>query len=43
MNNFSGITQLKNAKTRLVTAENVYGEKGKCAMAQLTTEPQPVD
>ena len=29
MNSFSSITKVKNAQTRLITAENVYGEKGK--------------
>lgn len=41
MNNFFGITHLKNARTRLITAENVYGEKGKGGMAEVSTEPQP--
>jgi len=41
MNNFFGITHLKNATTRLITAENVYGEKGKGGMADLTTLAQP--
>lgn len=40
MNNFFGITHLQNARTRLITAENVYGEKGRGGMAQLTGEPQ---
>jgi len=41
MNSFSNITRLSNGKTRLITAENVYGEKGKGGMARQTTEPQP--
>jgi hypothetical protein len=48
MSGFSGsamglgtIDRLSHAKTRLITAENVYGEKGKGGMADLTTEPQP--
>lgn len=40
MSLMSDITKLKNSKTRLITAENVYGEKGKGGMAGLTTEPQ---
>lgn len=40
MNNFFGISQLKNLRTRLITAENVYGEKGKGGMAPLSAEPQ---
>jgi hypothetical protein len=34
------IMKLSNAVTRSITAENVYGEKGKGGMADLTTEPQ---
>jgi hypothetical protein len=41
MDNFFGITRLKNAQTHLITAENVYGEKGKGGMAPLSAEPQP--
>lgn len=37
----SGITKLTNGKTRLFTAENVYGEKGKGGMAELTAQAQP--
>jgi len=40
MNNFFGITHLQNARTRLITAENVYGEKARGGMAQLSKEPQ---
>jgi len=29
MSNMFGITKIKNGKTRLITAENLYGEKGK--------------
>lgn len=36
----SSITQIRDAQTFLITAENVYGEKGKGGMAQLTEEPQ---
>ena len=36
-----GITRLSQAKTRLITAENVYGEKGKAGMAALSDTPQP--
>ena len=35
------IYQLSSAKTRLITAENVYGEKGRGGMAELTADPQP--
>jgi hypothetical protein len=36
-----GITQLSNSQTRSITAENVYGEKGRGGMAELSTIPQP--
>ncbi|MFP4385288.1 MAG: glycoside hydrolase family 172 protein [Spirochaetia bacterium] len=36
----STISKLTNAKTRLVTAENVYGEKGKGGMADISGAPQ---
>jgi hypothetical protein len=32
--------QLSSAKTRLITAENVYGEKGRGGMAELSDTPQ---
>jgi len=35
------ITKLSDAVTRSITAENVYGEKGKGAMAELSATPQP--
>lgn len=35
------ITKIKNNKTRLFSPENVYGEKGKGGMADITPEPQP--
>jgi Protein of unknown function (DUF2961) len=35
------IMKLSKARTRSITAENVYGEKGKGAMAQLSPTPQP--
>lgn len=38
MGMMNDITKIKNAKTRLITAENVYGEKGKGGMAKLTNE-----
>ena len=41
MFNFSGITKLTKGKTRLFTAENVYGEVGKGGMAGLSGPPQP--
>jgi len=35
-----GITQLSDARTRSITAENVYGEKGRGGMAELSEAPQ---
>jgi D-arabinan exo alpha-(1,3)/(1,5)-arabinofuranosidase (non-reducing end) len=35
------IMKLSNAKTRSITAENVYGEKGKGGMAEVSATPQP--
>ncbi|MCX7805830.1 MAG: DUF2961 domain-containing protein [Planctomycetota bacterium] len=35
------IMKLSNAETRSITAENVYGEKGKGGMAEVSAEPQP--
>ena len=35
------ITRLSNAQTRSITAENVYGEKGKGGMAKVSATPQP--
>ena len=35
------IAKLSDAKTRMVTAENVYGEKGRGGMAELSETPQP--
>lgn len=35
------IARLSDASTRLVTAENVYGEKGKGGMADVIDTPQP--
>jgi len=47
MSDFSGtamglgsIDRLSHAKTRLITAENVYGEKGRGGMAEISAEPQ---
>ena len=39
-NGLSGITRLSNAQTRSITAENIYGEKGRGGMAELSVEPQ---
>lgn len=39
--NLGSIMKLSNAVTRSITAENVYGEKGKGGMADLTSQPQP--
>ena len=38
--NLGSIMKLSNAVTRSITAENVYGEKGKGGMADLTMDPQ---
>ena len=35
------ISKLSDAETRVVTAENVYGEKGRGGMAEVTETPQP--
>lgn len=35
------IMKLSNAETRSITAENVYGEKGKGGMAEVSETPQP--
>ncbi|MGE5558816.1 MAG: glycoside hydrolase family 172 protein [Bacillota bacterium] len=35
------ITYLSKARTRSITAENVYGEKGKGGMAEVSDTPQP--
>ena len=40
MGNLFDISTLKNGKTRLITAENVYGKKGMGGMAQLGEIPQ---
>ena len=34
------IYQLSSAKTRLITAENVFGDKGRGGMAELSADPQ---
>ena len=41
MSNFFDIARLKKGQTRLITAENVYGEKGKGGMATPTDNAQP--
>ncbi|MCL2665498.1 MAG: DUF2961 domain-containing protein [Defluviitaleaceae bacterium] len=41
MNYLQNITLLKKNKTRLFTAENVYGKKGAGGMAEVTDIPQP--
>jgi hypothetical protein len=38
--NLGNVMKLSNAKTRSITAENVYGDKGKGGMADLSIEPQ---
>lgn len=35
------IFRLSNAETRSINAENVYGEKGRACMAEITTTPPP--
>ncbi len=40
LGNYS-ISRLSKAATRSITAENVYGEKGKGGMAEVSTTPQP--
>jgi hypothetical protein len=35
------ISKLSNAKTRSITPENVYGEKGRGGMAEVSATPQP--
>ena len=40
-NGLFGITQLSGARTRSITAENVYGDKGRGGMAELSDTPQP--
>ena len=40
MSNFFDITRVKNGRTRLITAENVYGEKGRGGMAEVSDTPQ---
>ena len=39
--NLGNISKLSDTVTRMVSAENVYGEKGKGGMADITDEPQP--
>ena len=41
MFDLSGITKVTRGKTRLITAENVYGEKGKGGMAKPVEKIQP--
>jgi len=40
MGNLFDVSKIRNGKTRLISAENVYGEKGRGGMAQLTDAPQ---
>jgi len=40
-NGMFGITKLSDAETRSISAENVYGEKGRGGMAQVSEVPQP--
>jgi hypothetical protein len=35
------LSRLSSAKTRSITAENVYGEKGRGGMAEVSADPQP--
>jgi hypothetical protein len=39
--NLGTLAKLSDAKTRMVTAENVYGEKGRGGMAEISERPQP--
>jgi len=39
--NLGNLSRLSNARSRSISAENVYGEKGKGAMAEVSTTPQP--
>ena len=41
MSFLNDLSKMKNAKTRLFSPENVYGEKGKGGMADITPKPQP--
>ena len=44
MNNafgLSGITRIVNAQSRSISAENVYGAKGRGGMAEVSDVPQP--
>ena len=41
LNGLFGITQLSQAQTRSITAENVYGDKGRGGMAEVSATPQP--
>ena len=38
--NLGTVMKLSDAKTRLVTAENVYGKKGRVGMAEVADTPQ---
>jgi hypothetical protein len=40
-NELFGIAHLSDMQTRSISAENVYGEKGRGGMADLTVQPQP--
>ncbi len=40
-NTLNHLTRLSSARSRSITAENVYGEAGKGGMAQVSAEPQP--
>ncbi len=39
-NGLFGITNLSNSQSRSITAENVYGEKGRGGMAEVSADPQ---
>lgn len=41
MNDLFDLIYAKDSETRIITAENVYGEKGKACMAQYSPTPQP--
>lgn len=41
MSSITNLSKLTNGKTHLITGENVYGQKGRGGMADLTATPQP--
>lgn len=41
LSSITHLSKMTNGKTHLITGENVYGEKGKGGMAQVSSIPQP--